>query len=55
MKKYDHRQRHLVLHKDTLRVLAKYELEAAAGGVESRTVPTVCLTVRTCASFEFAC
>ena len=55
MKKYDRSQRQLVLHKDTLRVLATRDLDAAVGGVDSKAVPTVCLTVRTCASFEFAC
>ena len=54
MKKLKTRQRTLVLRKDTIQVLAAKELEAVAGGVESNTL-TLCLTVKTCASFEFAC
>ena len=49
------RKRALVLRKETIQALSSKDLEAVAGGVESRTIPTLCLTVKTCASFEFAC
>lgn len=55
MKKIKGRQRRLVLEKDTIQILASNDLEAVIGGIESKTLPTLCLTVRTCASFEFAC
>jgi hypothetical protein len=55
MKKHNTRQRRLVLQKEAIQVLATTRLEAVAGGVESNTIPTLCLTVKTCASFEFAC
>lgn len=55
MKKHNHRPRTLVLRKETIQVMKQSELTAVAGGVESNTLPTLCLTVRTCVSFEFAC
>lgn len=55
MKKHDDRKRTLVLHKETIQALSANDLAAVAGGVESNTIPTLCLTVKTCASFEFAC
>jgi hypothetical protein len=55
VKKHNTQQRRLVLKKATLQVLTASNLEAVGGGIESRTVPTVCLTVKTCASLEFAC
>lgn len=54
MKKHNTRQRRLVLQKDTMQVLATSDLGVVIGGA-SNTIPTLCLTVRTCASFEFAC
>jgi hypothetical protein len=54
MKKHNTRERRLVLKKDTMQVLASSNLEVVVGGA-SNTLPTLCLTVRTCASFEFAC
>jgi hypothetical protein len=54
MKKLTSRQRTLVLRKDTIQVLAAKDLEVVAGGIESNTL-TLCLTVKTCVSFEFAC
>jgi hypothetical protein len=55
MKKHNTRQRRLVLQKEAIQLLSTTRLEAVAGGVESHTIPTLCLTVKTCASFEFAC
>jgi hypothetical protein len=56
MKKHTHRQRPLVLHKETLQLLASTELTAVVGGAPWSAGPTACpLTVKTCASFEFAC
>jgi hypothetical protein len=55
MKKHTIRQRRLVLHKEAIQVLASNELGAVVGGIESKTIPTLCLTVKTCVSFEFAC
>ena len=55
MKKHTNRHRKLVLHKEAISVLAPSQLEEVAGGIESKTVLTLCLTVKTCASFEFAC
>jgi len=55
MKKSHTRNRRLALQKDTIQVLGSNDLSAVAGGIESRTIPTVCLTVKTCVSFEFAC
>ena len=55
MKKQTNRHRKLVLRKEAISVLAPDQLEDVAGGIESKTIPTICLTVRTCASFEFAC
>ena len=52
-KQTNHRK--LVLRKEAISVLAPDQLQDIAGGVESKTIPTLCLTVRTCASFEFAC
>ena len=55
MKKANIRQRKLVLHKEAIQILSTYRLEAVGGGVESNTLPTLCLTKKTCVSFEFAC
>jgi hypothetical protein len=55
MKKSRNLQRRLVLQKEAIQVLATSQLEAVGGGVESNTLPTLCLTVKTCVSFEFAC
>lgn len=55
MKKHKPTQRRLVLHKEAIQVLAAQQLDGVAGGVESKTVPTLCLTVKTCVSFEFNC
>ena len=55
MKKHTTQRRKLVLRKEAISVLAPGQLEAVAGGIESKTVPTFCLTVKTCVSFEFAC
>jgi hypothetical protein len=55
MKKHNAKHRKLVLRKEAISVLAPSQLEDVAGGIESRTLPTLCLTVKTCASFEFAC
>ena len=55
MKKQKPAQRRLILQKEAIHILVGHELEAVAGGIESRTVPTLCLTVKTCVSFEFAC
>ena len=55
MMKQKSAQRRLVLRKEAIQVLVEHQLEAVAGGVESNTVPTLCLTVKTCVSFEFAC
>lgn len=54
MKKFKNRPR-LVLQKEAIFVLTTSQLEAVGGGVESNTLPTLCLTVKTCVSFEFAC
>src|SRR6185295_20409382 len=53
MKKHKTRQRTLVLHKEAIQILSSKQLDAVAGAVESNTIPTLCLTVKTCASFEF--
>ena len=55
MKKSNIRQRKLVLQKEAIQVLSTNHLEAAIGGVESNTLPTLCLTRKTCVSFEFSC
>jgi hypothetical protein len=55
MKKHTNRHRKLVLRKEAISVLAPHQLEDVAGGIESKTIPTLCLTIKTCASFEFAC
>ena len=55
MKKHTNRHRKLVLRKEAISVLAPNQLEDVAGGIESKTIPGLCLTVKTCASFEFAC
>lgn len=55
MKKSNLRPRKLVLQKESIQVLSTSHLEAAIGGVESNTLPTLCLTKKTCVSFEFAC
>ena len=55
MKKNTTRHRKLVLRKEAITVLVPGQLEAVAGGIESKTLPTLCLTVKTCVSFEFAC
>lgn len=55
MKKHNARRRTLVLHKEIVHLLSSKQLDAVHGGVESKTSPTLCLTVKTCASFEFAC
>ncbi|HEY0986546.1 MAG TPA: class I lanthipeptide [Kofleriaceae bacterium] len=55
MKKSNIQHRKLVLHKEAIQVLSTRHLEAAIGGVESNTLPTLCLTRKTCVSFEFAC
>ena len=55
MKKHTNRHRKLVLRKESISVLAPDQLEEVAGGIESKSVVTFCLTVKTCASFEFAC
>jgi len=55
MKKRNLRQRRLVLQKEAIQVLATSNLKAVFGGIESNTIPTLCLTVKTCASFEFQC
>ena len=55
MKKNNAKHRKLVLRKEAISVLAPNQLDAVAGGIESKTIPTLCLTVKTCASFEFAC
>ena len=54
MKKHTNRRK-LVLRKEAISVLAPNQLEDVAGGIESKTIPTICLTIKTCASFEFAC
>jgi hypothetical protein len=54
MKKAQIRQRKLVLQKEAIQVLSTPHLEAVGGGIESNTL-TLCLTRKTCASFEFAC
>jgi hypothetical protein len=54
MKKANIRQRKLVLAKEAIQILSTHHLEAVGGGVESNTL-TLCLTKKTCASFEFAC
>ena len=48
-------QRRLILAKESIQLLTSKDLEAVNGGIESKTIPTLCLTVKTCASFEFAC
>lgn len=56
MKKHNSRQRALALHKETLQQLTTTRLEAVVGGAPWSAGPTACpLTVKTCASFEFAC
>ncbi|MBC7975952.1 MAG: hypothetical protein H7138_13355 [Myxococcales bacterium] len=56
MKKHDRRPRTLTLRKETLQILAANQLEAVAGGAPWSAGPTACpFTVKTCASFEFAC
>ena len=55
MKKHPTQRRRLTLRKEAIQLLATPDLDAVVGGVESHTVPTVCLTVKTCASFEFSC
>jgi hypothetical protein len=55
MKKHNTHQRRLVLQKEAIQVLSTTRLEGVIGGIESKTIPTLCLTVKTCASFEFAC
>lgn len=52
MKKHKVRPRALSLQKETLQVLESRKLEQVGGGVET---VTTCLTVKTCASFEFSC
>jgi hypothetical protein len=55
MKKAHIRQRKLVLQKEAIQILSTHHLEAVGGGVESNTLPTLCLTRKTCASVEFSC
>jgi hypothetical protein len=55
MKKHNIAQRRLVLRKEAIQTLSLRDLDAAVGGVESHGPLTLCLTVKTCASFEFAC
>lgn len=55
MKKHTNRRRKLVLRKEAISVLAPDQLGEVAGGIESKTIPTLCVTIKTCASFEFAC
>jgi hypothetical protein len=55
MKKSTTPRRRLVLQKEAIQVLSTTELQAVGGGIESKTIPTLCLTIKTCASFEFAC
>jgi hypothetical protein len=55
MKKHSTQPRRIVLRKEVIQLLTNHNLEAVVGGIESRTIPTLCLTVKTCASFEFAC
>jgi hypothetical protein len=55
MKKQTNHHRKLVLRKEAISVLAPNQLDGVAGGIESKTIPTLCLTIKTCASFEFAC
>jgi hypothetical protein len=55
MKKHNAKHRKLVLRKEAISVLAPNQLEDVAGGIESKSVITFCFTVKTCASFEFAC
>lgn len=55
MKKHTIRHKRLALQKEAIQTLSTSNLEAVAGGVESNTIPTLCLTIKTCASFEFAC
>ena len=55
MKKHKTQKRTLVLHREAIQILSSQQLDAVVGAVESNTIPTLCLTVKTCASFEFAC
>jgi hypothetical protein len=55
MKKATTSRRRLVLHKEAIQLLSTTQLQAVGGGIESRTIPTLCLTVKTCVSFEFQC
>jgi hypothetical protein len=55
MKKHNARLRRLILQKEAIQVLSSSNLEGVAGGIESKTIPTLCLTIKTCVSFEFAC
>ena len=55
MKKHSTQPRRLTLRKEAIQLLATQSLDAVVGGIESHTVPTICLTVKTCASFEFSC
>jgi hypothetical protein len=55
MKKHNTTQRRLVLHKEAIQTLSLRQLDAAIGGIESHGPLTLCLTVKTCVSFEFAC
>ena len=54
MKKTIQRNKHLVLDKVTVKNLSTQQLDGVAGGVESNTL-TLCLTRKTCASYEFSC
>jgi len=54
MKKSATQKRKLVLQREAIQVLSTNHLEAAVGGIESNTL-TLCLTKKTCVSFEFAC
>lgn len=56
MKKHGNRPHTLILRKETILQLASTKLAAVAGGAPWSAKPTACpLTVKTCASFEFAC
>ena len=56
MKKQSIVQRTLILRKETVQQLATHELQGVVGGAPWSAKPTACpLTVKTCASFEFAC
>jgi hypothetical protein len=56
MKKHNIAQRRLVLRKEAIQTLSLRDLDAAIGGIESNTLPTLCFdTFKTCASGEFAC